>query len=133
MYLLEVKTPKGTITKDNIIKLPDTSENHLTLTMLDEALSRIKWGVKLTIWTDCKYVAGAIEQAWAQKWERDGWVNSKGKPVADSDKWQSILGKIRIHDVSVKYNDKHEYLQWMTRELEKVNVAPVQQEGGEHV
>lgn len=133
MYLLEVKKHSGTITKDNIISLPDTSENQLTLTMLDEALSRIKWGVHLTIWTDCKYVSAALEQKWAEKWEQAGWVNSKGKPVTDSEKWLSILGKIRIHEVSIIYGAKHEYSSWMERELEKVKVAPVQQKGEENV
>ena len=127
MYLLEAKTPKGTVTRNKTVRLEDTTENQLTLTVMEEALGRINRPVKLTIWMDCEYVAAAIKQEWPKKWEKDGWVNSKGKPVADAEKWQSVLGRIRVHEIFVVVNERHEYWNWMTRELAKV--ALVQQEG----
>lgn len=127
MYLLEAKTPKGTITRDKIISLEETTENQLTLAVMDEALGRINRPVRLTIWMDCEYVAGAMKQEWPQRWEKDGWLNSKGRPVTDAEKWQSVLGKIREHEVFVIVNERHEYWNWMKRELDKV--APVQREG----
>ncbi|MBR5273787.1 MAG: hypothetical protein IKU33_00920 [Bacteroidales bacterium] len=119
MYLLEAKTPKGAITREKIIKLEDTTENQLTLVMMDEALGRINRSVRLTIWLECLYVAGALREKWPEAWEKAGWTNSKGKPVHDAEKWQSVLGKIRLHETSVRSGEPHEYLNWMKRELEK--------------
>lgn len=119
MYLLETKTAKGTVTREKILKLDDTTENQLTLVTMDEALGRINRPVRLMIWLECKYVAGALREGWPDAWEKAGWMNSKGKPVHDAEKWQSVLGKIRIHEASVTSGEQHEYLNWMKRELEK--------------
>lgn len=127
MYLLEVKTQKGTVTREKILTVQDATENQLTLTMIEEAMGRITRPVRLTIWTDCEYVAGAIKQQWPQRWEKDAWLNSKGRPVTDKEKWQSVLGRIRLHEVFVVVNERHEYYAWMKREIAKV--APVQREG----
>lgn len=131
MYLLEAKTPKGTVTRNKTIRLEDTTENQLTLTVMEEALGRINRPVRLTIWLDCKYVAAALKQEWPQKWEKTDWMNEKGRPVADAEKWQSVLGRIRVHEIFVVVNERHEYWNWMTRELAKV--ALVQQEGWKNV
>lgn len=99
--------------------MEQATENQLTVTALDEGLKRLIRPVRLTIWTDCKYVAGALMHSWPEQWEKDGWVNSKGKPVADAEKWQSVLGRIRFHEVEVRTGESHEYLNWMKKELEK--------------
>ena len=119
IYLLECLTSKGTQTRDARGTIDQATENQLTVTALDEGLKRLLRPVRLTIWLDCEYVAGALRNGWPQKWEKDGWVNSKGNTVADAEKWQSVLGKISIHETSVRSGEPHEYLNWMKRELEK--------------
>lgn len=83
----------------------------------------------LTIWLDCEYVAGAILQGWPEKWEKSGWTNARGKPVADFEKWQSVLVKIRLHEVSVRLGESHEYKNWMMRELKKTESCAGATEG----
>ena len=55
----------------------------------------------LTIFTDSKYSIGCLT-TWCYNWQRNGWVNSKGQPVANKELIQAILrvssGKI------IKYN-----------------------------
>ncbi len=34
--------------------------------------------------------AGPFCNRWYEKWQQDGWINSKGEPVKDSDKWQVL-------------------------------------------
>ena len=133
IYLLECLTSKGTQTRDARGTIEQATENQLTVTALDEGLKRLIRPVRLTIWTDCKYVAGALTRSWPEQWEKDGWVNSKGKPVADAEKWQSVLGKIRIHEVEVKVQEKHEYASWMKSELEKMQSCTGATEGSKNV
>ena len=117
MYLLTMETSKGPQTRGRVVKLEDTTENQITLAALDEALGRIKRPVRVCLWLDCKYVAGAIANEWPQAWEKAGWMTSKGKTVTDAEKWQSVLEKIRAHEVSVKIGEHHEYKNWMLREI----------------
>lgn len=126
-----MQTPKGTVTRNGTVILEDTTENQLTLTAMDEALGRIRRPVSLTIWTDCDFVAAALRQGWPEKWKEADWKNAKGKPVADAEKWQSVLVRISVHEVSVNLNEKNEYAGWMKRELLKV--APVQQKEEKNV
>ena len=113
--------------------LEDTTENQVTLAAIDEALGRITRPVRLILWLECKYVGGAIANEWPQAWEKTGWTTSKGKPVADAEKWQSVLGKIRAHEVSVKIGEHHEYKNWMLRELEKEASCTGATEGSKNV
>ena len=119
MYLLECLTSKGTQTRNKRIELEETTENQITLTALEEALQRITRPVSLTIWTDCRFVGGTILNGWLKKWEADGWKNAKGEPIADSEKWASVLVKIRLHEVSVKIGEHHPYAGWLKGELKK--------------
>lgn len=133
IYLLECLTSKGTQTRDARGTIDQATENQLTVTALDEGLKRLLRPVRLTIWLDCEYVAGALRNGWPQKWEKDGWVNSKGKTVADAEKWQSVLGKIRIHEIEVKTGERHEYASWMKAELEKMESCTGATERGKNV
>ena len=49
MYLLEAQTSKGTGTRDKIIPIPDTTEHHLVLEALEEALGRINQSCQVEV------------------------------------------------------------------------------------
>ena len=119
MYLLECVTSKGTQTRNGTVRLEDATENQLTVSALEEALKRINRPVSLTIWTDCQYAGGAILNKWPEKWEKEDWKNAKGEPISDAEKWQSILVKLRIHEVSVRIREHHAYSSWLKAELKK--------------
>lgn len=91
-------------------------------------MGRINRPVRLTIWLDCKYVAAALKQEWPQKWEKTAWMNEKGRPVADAEKWQSVLVRIRLHEIFVVVSERHEYWNWMARELAKVALVQQKEE-----
>ncbi len=60
----------------------------------------------------------AMESGWVDKWEENGWKTSKNTPVRDSEKW-SLMRKFLIgHDFRF-VTGKHEYLEWMNREIIK--------------
>lgn len=133
LYLLEAEGARGTVTRDRLAVLDETTENKATLEAVDEALGRIKRPVELEVWMDCEYVAAMIENGWPEKWEKAGWINSKGKQVTDWEKWSSVLGRIRLHAYRIHMGEHHAYAKWMEDKLKKAEVALVQQKGAANV
>ena len=71
-----------------------------------EALNALKvtdWDV--AIYSDSAYVVNAFQQKWLEKWQKNGWQNSKKEPVANQDLWQKLLplmSKNRVKLLKVK-------------------------------
>lgn len=42
-------------------------------------------------YTDSAYLHNCITQKWYEKWQRNGWVNSKKQPVANQDLWEKLI------------------------------------------
>lgn len=45
----------------------------------------------IEIISDSAYVVNGINDQWHEKWVRNGWRNSAGKPVANRDLWEEII------------------------------------------
>jgi ribonuclease HI len=48
----------------------------------------------IAIRSDSTYVVNCFRQAWWKKWEINGYRNSKGEPVANSDLWRPLLQEV---------------------------------------
>jgi ribonuclease HI len=44
------------------------------------------------IFSDSKYAVDALNGDWITKWQQNGWLNTKDKPIADRDLW------LQLHD-----------------------------------
>lgn len=55
----------------------------------------------VTIYTDSKYSIDCVTN-WYKNWERNGWVNAKGKPVENKDLVMDIREKIEERDLLKK-------------------------------
>ena len=62
--------------------------------------------VGLRIHTDSKYVLHAITKNWIAKWKANGWLNAKGKPVANQGDWINLDKEI------VKFKSHGRILEW---------------------
>lgn len=62
-----------------------------------EALRFTPQGAQVTICSDSAYVVNAFLQDWFSGWERRGWTNVKGEPVANQPLWRELraLAKAR--------------------------------------
>jgi ribonuclease HI len=77
-----------------------TTNNRMELLAVIEALEKIKKeGVKITVFTDSRYVSDAINKNWI-----DGWIKRKWKNVKNPDLWKRFI-KI--------YNLTQPKLQWV--------------------
>ena len=44
-----------------------------------------------SIFSDSKYAIDAINHNWIDKWQHNGWFNTKGNPIDDRDLWLQLL------------------------------------------
>jgi len=84
----------------------ETTNQRMELQAVIGALESLKvkeWDV--TVYSDSAYVVNAFEQKWLDKWQKNGWQNSKKEAVANQDLWRELLiltGKNHVKIVKVK-------------------------------
>ncbi len=92
---------------------PETTNQRMELQAVIEALKALKVsGWKVNVYSDSAYVVNAFNQKWLDKWQRNGWINSKKEPVANQDLWKRLLEFTRpneIRMVKVKGHAGHVY------------------------
>lgn len=71
----------------------DTTNNRMELKAVLEVVKKLvrKGNIAIIIFTDSSYVFNAIEQMWIVEWWNNGWVNKKGKEIANNDLWQQLV------------------------------------------
>lgn len=78
------------------------------LTAIQRALDIAPSHRDVTIYTDSKYSIDCVTN-WYKNWVKNGWVNSKGKPVENKDVVQDIRDKIEERDML----EKATYFVWV--------------------
>ena len=72
----------------------------------------VKEGDTVEINTDSAYLCNCFSQKWYEKWEANGWVNSKRQPVANQDLWIKILPFIKNARARVQKCKGHSGDKW---------------------
>jgi ribonuclease HI len=68
-----------------------TTNNRMELTAVISALSGIKTGGEIEIFTDSQYVKNGVE-IWMRNWKINGWRTADRKPVSNQDLWRQLDG-----------------------------------------
>ena len=87
-----------------------TTNNRMELSAVIAGLSALKEPCKVTVVTDSKYVADAVNLGWAEGWRKRGWKRGKNEPALNPDLWEELLRLLSVHEVSfvwVKGHDGH--------------------------
>ena len=82
---------------------PTTTNQRMELMAVIQALKALKvenWEVE--VYSDSAYVVNAFKHRWVDKWQKNGWKNSKNEPVANQDLWQELLRLCRKNKVTLK-------------------------------
>jgi ribonuclease HI len=80
-----------------------TTNNRMELLAVIKALEALKKpGSKVTVYTDSKYVADAVNKGWVFQWERNGFKKKK-----NPDLWKRFLEIFRKHDVRLVWVKGH--------------------------
>ncbi len=79
----------------------NTTNNRMEMTALINALKAIKKpNLRLDIFSDSSYLVECFRQRWYERWEMNGWMNTKKKPVENRDLWEELLGLLKGHSIS---------------------------------
>lgn len=57
--------------------------------------------ITCNICTDSAYIFNCYKEGWYKKWQTNGWLNSKNKPVANKDLWELIIPVFEKRDISI--------------------------------
>ncbi|WP_434717157.1 ribonuclease HI [Paraburkholderia sp. A2RO-4L] len=71
-----------------------------------EGLSRVPEGAVVELVSDSQYTLKGISE-WRAGWERRGWVNSKGEPVANKEHWQKLFALVDKRKVTTRWVKGH--------------------------
>lgn len=66
-----------------------TTNNRMELLAAISALSALKEGVEVDLYTDSVYVRDGI-RSWIGNWKKNGWKTSDRKPVKNAELWQAL-------------------------------------------
>jgi ribonuclease HI len=71
--------------------------NEMELTAAIEALKSIEFGSRVTLCSDSEYLIRGMRHL-ADRWLRQGWRNTRGRPLRDQALWQTLM-KLRADNV----------------------------------
>jgi ribonuclease HI len=85
----------------------DTTNNRMELRACIEALRALKHPCDVELTSDSKYVVQGIEDGWAERWRRNGWMRDKKNPAKNADLWQELLDLCATHRVRFRWVRGH--------------------------
>ncbi|MGB9791988.1 MAG: ribonuclease HI [Thermacetogeniaceae bacterium] len=77
----------------------ETTNNRMELTAVIEALKALKEPCKVRVYSDSAYLINAFNQGWIERWQKNGWMNSKKEKVENVDLWKALLELTAVHEV----------------------------------
>jgi len=89
----------GTQEKEIIGGEPATTNQRMELMAAIAALEQLKEPCQVALHSDSAYLINAFTQRWFDKWQKNGWLNSKKQPVENRDLWERLLAMAALHRV----------------------------------
>lgn len=94
----------------------NTTNQRMELTAVLEALRALKVkGWQVVVFSDSAYVVNAVNQQWLDRWQVNGWKNSKKEAVANQDLWMELLSLMKHNHVRMEKVRGHAGDQWNER------------------
>lgn len=90
----------------------DTTNNRMELMAAIQALSALKKSCKAMLYSDSAYLVRAFNEGWLDKWQKNGWKNSKKEEVENRDLWEQLIdlaGRHTVTFVKVKGHADNEF------------------------
>lgn len=106
------------VTRGGILYADKTTENDLALHLIGKAFSRLTKTCCAVVFTECGHVLRTMQNHWLWQWQKNGWVNARGKPVRNAEAWNECAGLIERHMTEWK-DAEHSYRQHMQEMIKK--------------
>ena len=88
----------------------DTTNQRMELMAVLEGLRALGVGEEagpVEVVSDSTYVVNCFRDGWWQKWQRNGWRNSKKQPVANADIWRPLVELVNAGEVRFRWVKGH--------------------------
>lgn len=105
-------------TRGGILYADITTENEMTLRLLQQAFSILTKTCCVRVFTTCTHVLNTMENHWLWQWQKNDWQNARGKTVGNVDLWQQCAALLERH-VTEWTDAEHSYRQCMLGRLQK--------------
>lgn len=76
-----------------------TTNNRMELMAAIVALRALQDRCSVRLHTDSQYIVQAIQQGWAVRWQKNGWMRNKKDKAVNPDLWRQLLELCRQHEV----------------------------------
>jgi ribonuclease HI len=86
---------------------PETTNNRMELMGVITGLSALKEPCDVTLYTDSQYIVNGMNQGWAEKWQKNGWMRNKKEPALNPDLWERLLTLCKTHRVTFHWVKGH--------------------------
>lgn len=90
----------------------NTTNNRMEMMAAIKGLQALNKPCKVDLYSDSAYLVNAFNNGWIKKWQSNGWLTSKKKPVENQDLWKELINMFNIHEIEfhkVKGHADNEY------------------------
>lgn len=107
--------------KMSAVEIDGGTESRLVLYCLRDSLARFRYACEVSVYTECTYVAAAVNSRWAEGWKGNGWTTGRGSRVKDAGLWRDILWQLEDTGHTLRaVAGKHEFSGWMRANLPRL-------------
>ncbi len=92
-----IKLSGETETRGGILYADKTMENELALWLIIRALSILTKTCCVRVFTVCKHILNTMNNHWLTQWQKNSWVNAKGKMVRNAEAWNKCADLFAKH------------------------------------
>ena len=85
----------------------NTTNNRMELTGVIRALQALKEPCQVELYSDSKYIIDAMNQGWAIRWKKNGWMRNKTDKALNPDLWEVLLQLCGYHQVKFNWVKGH--------------------------
>ncbi|NOK60942.1 MAG: hypothetical protein GFH27_549289n76 [Chloroflexi bacterium AL-W] len=84
-----------------------TTNNRMELMAAFIALQSLKYRLKVTLYSDSRYVVDGMSKGWAESWRNKGWMRNKKDKATNVDLWAQILDLAAQHEIEFVWIKGH--------------------------
>ena len=85
----------------------NTTNNRMELLAVIKGLQLLNRPCEVTVFSDSKYIVGAVNKGWARRWQANGWKRNKREKALNPDLWARLLKLLDTHEVSLRWVKGH--------------------------
>ena len=97
----------GALTREISGGFKQTTNNRMELFAAIAGLESLETPSRVTLVSDSRYLVDAMTQAWAKRWQANGWWRTKKDRAVNADLWERLLALCERHRVAFQWVKGH--------------------------